>query len=113
MKIAVPTNDGLRIAGDLGQADAFLVFTIKGEEIVFEELRKNRFDANVDKERGPLELISDCSTVLVNNMDLLFCELMRANHMECIATEETLITNAIIQYLEHQYRKESNTCCCP
>ena len=72
MKIAVPTNDGLKIATDLGLAEAFLVITIKAEAIVGEELRKNQ-----------------------------------------INTEENLITNAILRYLEHEYRNEANTCCCP
>ena len=44
MKIAVPTHDGLKIAPDLGLADTYLVFIIKGEEIVAEELRKNRLN---------------------------------------------------------------------
>ena len=113
MKIAVPTHDGLKIATDLGHADAFLVFTIKGEEIVNEELRKNRLNTYFNKEKGPLALIEDCSAVLVNNVDVLFCELIRENHMQCIATGETLITNVILHYLKQGYREESNTCCCP
>ncbi|NQV03537.1 MAG: hypothetical protein HQ542_12885 [Bacteroidia bacterium] len=113
MKIAVPTHDGLKIATDLGLAEAFLVITIKAEEIVAEELRKNRLNTYFKKGKGPLALIEDCSVVLVNNVDVLFCELIRENHMECITTEENLITNAILHYLEHEYRSESNTCCCP
>lgn len=113
MKIAVPTHDGIRIAEDLGQADAFLVFTIQGEEIVFEEMRKNRFNTWFNTNMGPLALISDCALVLVNQVDLLFCEMIRENHMECLSTEERLITNALLRYLEHEYRSESNTCCCP
>lgn len=113
MKIAVPTQDGLQIATDLGQAEAFLVVTIKAEEIVSEELRKNRFDTYFKSGKGPLAMIEDCSAVLVLNPDLPFCELIRENHMECIATGETYITNAIIHYLEHEYNQESNTCCCP
>jgi predicted Fe-Mo cluster-binding NifX family protein len=113
MKIAVPTNDGLRITPDLGQTEAFLVITVKAEEIVSEELRNNRLNTYLTNEKGPLALIEDCSVVLVNHVDLLFCEMLKANHMECINTSETLITNALLQYLKHEYRRESNTCCCP
>ncbi len=113
MRIAIPTRDGLKITTDLGQAEAFLVITIQGGEMVSEELRKNRFNTYFDKGKGPLSLIEDCTIVLVNNVDIQFCELIRENHMECIATEENLITNAILHFLEHEYKSESNTCCCP
>ena len=113
MKIAVPTHDGLKIATDFGLADSFLVVTIEAEEIVAEELRRNTLNTYFQKGKGPLALIHDCMTVIVNKVDMAFCELIRENHMSCIETEETLVTNAILHYLENEYRKEANTCCCP
>ena len=113
MKIAVPTQDGLRITTDFGLADSFLVVTIQAEEIVAEELRRNTLNTYFQKGKGPLALINDCSVVMVNKVDMAFCELIRDNHMECLQTEETLVTNAILHYLDHDYRKESNTCCSP
>ncbi|MBC8436132.1 MAG: hypothetical protein H8D88_01060 [Bacteroidetes bacterium] len=113
MKIAVPTHDGLKIATDFGLADTFLVFTIKGEEIVAEELRKNVLNTYFQKGKGPLALISDCTIVLVNKVDKPFCELIRENHMACLETAETLITSAVLHYLTHEYRREANTICSP
>ena len=113
MKIAIPTQDGLKIATDFGLAEAFLVLTIQAEEIVVEELRRNTLNTYFQNEKGPLTLISDCSVVIVNKVDNTFCELIRENEMECIETEETIITNAIIHYMKHEYLKEANTCCCP
>ena len=113
MKIAIPTFDGMRIANDLGLADAFLVLTIKAEVIVSEELRRNALNTYFVKGQGPLALIKDCSVLIVKKMDEAFCELVSENEMECIETEEVLITNAIIQYLEHEYREKANTCCSP
>jgi len=113
MKIAVPTQDGLRIATDFGLAEAFLVLTIQAEEIIVEELRKNTLNTFLNKDKGPLALINDCSVVMVNNVDKVFYELIRENDMECLETEEILITNAIIHFLKHEYQKEANTCCSP
>ncbi|MBC8315497.1 MAG: hypothetical protein ISR57_02045 [Bacteroidales bacterium] len=110
MKIAVPTQDGLRIVTDFGLAEAFLVLTIQAEEIIAEELRRNPLN-NYNKE--PLALINDCSVVMVNKVDKSTSELIRKNDMECLETKEILITNAIIHYLKNEYRKEANMCCSP
>lgn len=113
MKVAVPTRDGLQIATDFSQADSFLVVTIQAEEVTGEELRKNSMHTFLEKGKGPLALIGDCSAVVVNKVDRFFYELIRKNHMECIETGEILITNALLHYLENEYRKESDTCCSP
>ena len=113
MKIAVPTQDGLRIVTDLGLAEAFLVLTIQAEEIVAEELRRNTMNTYFNKGEGPLALINDCSFVIVNKVDKSTSELIRENDMECLETKEILITNAIIHYLKNEYQKEANMCCSP
>jgi len=113
MKIAIPTQDGLHLTIDFGKADTFLIVTIQSGEVMDEELRKNRLNTYMEKKKGPLVLISDCTVVLVHKMDTVFCKLLQENHIEYIKTDENLITNAILRYLEHEYRKEANTCCCP
>lgn len=113
MKIAVPTQKSLQVAPDLGQADAFVVLTIQGGEIVHEELRKITRNINAGDGMGFLAPIHDCSAVILNKQDEEYCKLIRENRLDCYPTEEILVTNAILRYLEHEYLKESNTCCCP
>jgi len=43
MKIAIATNDQVRITGHIGRCKSFMVYEIDGEKIVNKELRENLF----------------------------------------------------------------------
>ena len=113
MKIAIPTNDGLSISPDFGQAKGFLIVTSELGEITNEELRWNKLSDILCSGDGFLTHVSDCQVIMVNHIGTTFSGLLNGEKKEIVRTEETIITNAYIRYLENTMRKEANTCCCP
>lgn len=113
MKIAVPTQDGLKIAENLEDATAFFVLTFKAGEIVNEELRgfakHEPFSANPDFPN----IIKDCQFIVVSKIRDTSCQTLRQAGIQCVQTKETFITNIAIQAKEEILLKESNTICCP
>ena len=113
MKIAIPTNDGLTISPDFGQAKGFLVLTLELGEIVKEEMRWNMLSDMLCSSDGLLHPINDCQVALVNDIGPALTRLVTGQKTEIIRTQESIITNAYVHYLENTLRKEANTCCCP
>ena len=113
MKIAIPTNDGLTISHDFGQASGFLVLTLELGELVQEEMRWNKLNGIFGSGDLKLNPISDCQSVLVNDISPVLTKMVAGQNKEIIHTGESIITNAYIQFLENTLRKEANTCCCP
>ena len=113
MKIAIPTNDGLTIYPDFGNARGFLVLTVELGEIANEEMRFNPFTTKYFSAPENLNSIHDCQSVILNNIGAGFHGLLHDLNKEIIRTKDTIITNACIHYLENNLRKESQTCCCP
>jgi predicted Fe-Mo cluster-binding NifX family protein len=113
MKIAIPTNDGLSLCNDFGQAKGFLVLTVQLGEITREELRWNKLSDILCSPDGLLVNCHDCDAVMANRIGAGLSNLLAQKHTEIIKTTEEIITNAYIHYLDDSSRKEVNTCCCP
>lgn len=113
MKIAIPTNDGLIICPDFGQAKGFLILTFELGEITCEEMKWNRLSDTLCSPNGFLTHIMECNAVMVNNIGVTYDKLVKGQNKEIIHTRESIITNAWVHYLENTLQKEANTCCCP
>jgi len=113
MKIAIPTNDGLTLSPEFGQAKGFLVLTLELGTLINEEIRWNLLSDLLCSSDGILNPIADCQVVLVNNIGPLFSKLVSAQKKEIVRTEESIITNAYNHYLNTTLYNETNTCCCP
>ncbi len=113
MKIAIPTDDGLKISPDFRKAKGFLILTVKFGELTDETMQ---WDASGEPELSPEGLLAGirgCSVLIVKKIDDLFCRILGDNAVECIITKEEIITNILVRYLENEFRKASDTCCCP
>jgi predicted Fe-Mo cluster-binding NifX family protein len=113
MKIAVPTNDGLRMCPDFGQAGGYLVVNLELGEITQEEIRWNNLSDASLPSGGSIGSITDCQAVMADRITPEIVKSLSERHMEIISTHDPIITNAFVHYLEGDYRREANTCCCP
>lgn len=113
MKIAFPTNDGLSFCSDFSQSKAFLILTCELGEITGEEMRWNKTNDVIFNSDLFLTPINDCQVVMANDIGPLFTGLLRGKKKDIVLTQESIITNAYVHYLENSLRKEANTCCCP
>jgi len=113
MKIAIPTHDGLTLVSGLNDATAYLVLTLELGEITNQEKRM------IQDKKGPVngtrsyDDIPDCEVLLVRDTMESSIGMLNSLGKEIIMTHEIFITSAIMHYLGAEYRKESNTCCCP
>jgi hypothetical protein len=113
MKIAIPTNDGLTVASQLSPVKGFLVMTIYLGEIMNQEMRWINANGNVADEEKILSYLADCDRVLVREITGRQKEILLSDSREIIPTGETIITKAILSFLDLSLRKETNSCCCP
>ena len=112
MKIAISTNDGLRMAPAFEISDGFLILTLEFGEIVEEDIRWKQ-ESGHGNNREILSQLSDCSVIVVREISESFIQFFRNKSVDVFRTEEEIITNVIVHYLEHQYREASDHCCCP
>ena len=113
MKIAIPTNDGLNISRNISASRGFLVLEIGLGQILGEEIRWHTGQSTSRSGEEILDQIKDCSTVLSVVIEKPFCKQLTGKRKNIVLTSETIITKAIMEYMEQSLRKESNTCCCP
>jgi predicted Fe-Mo cluster-binding NifX family protein len=112
MKFAIPTNDGINVAPDFESAKGCLVVTLVLNDIVHEDLRW-RSDQPGSGTGLLCSAVADCSLVIVRKITSEGKNMFREKNITLIQTGEEIITNAIVHYLEHEYREAANTCCCP
>jgi predicted Fe-Mo cluster-binding NifX family protein len=112
MKIAISTNDGIRMAPAFEISDGFLILTIEFGEIVEEDIRWKQGSGKVNVGEI-LSQISDCSVIVVREISESSMQFLRNKSIDVFRTTEEIITNVIVHYLEHQYREASDHCCCP
>ena len=113
MKIAIPTNDGLNIEPVFEAARGILVITFELGEIVQEEMRWNKLQDMLTSGEGFFCTCRDCDDILVNSISDRFESVLTAKGKIVQHTKETIITRALVQYMQEQLRREPDYCCCP
>jgi hypothetical protein len=111
MKIAIPTNDGVHIAGQELAAKGFHVFTIEFGEILEDEIRWKELPGDKTAETGFLMIIRDCSAILVTREN--GTAVNDIGDFQTIPVGDKIITKIIWRYINEVARREANTCCCP
>ena len=112
MKIAIPTNDEVKIASHLKRSTGFKVFIVKDRRIVHSEFRPTRFLHSGPKFRihgsskkgniiheGMYEAIKDCDRMLVNKISKHRQSTLVANNVYVDITREKEINKAVEVYL--------------
>jgi|WetSurMetagenome_2_1015567.scaffolds.fasta_scaffold15961_2 hypothetical protein len=113
MKIAVPTDDGVRISASSMNPGGYLVFTLSGGEIINEELRWNNTANHPPADLTGIDCLSDCSVIIANISSSDLTGFEPSDKIRIIQTGESIITNVIMEYLDVTLLRESNTCCSP
>jgi len=113
MKIAIPTDDGLIVAQQFSSARGFLVLTIQLGEIVQQEMRWNSSHDIFTANNAYYSNLMDCDSVIVHGRGSNSRIYLQSLQKEIIDTDETIITKALIKYLNNSMLKETNVCCCP
>jgi len=113
MKIAIPTDDGLFVSGNLNPDSTFLVITLELGEIIGQEMRSRKPGNTFNMKSKPFQRINDCDVVIANEVGTGTAGVLVSLDKILVRTNETIVTSALMQYLDSAFKKESNTCCCP
>lgn len=112
MKAAIPTDDGLTMASSFEEAKGFLVLNIEFGKVVREEMIGNK-PGSTSANGNVFDLLNDCTAVLACNISDSSKAILENRKISVIDSQDNIVTNVIINYLEHEVGKVTDTCCCP
>ncbi|MCX6281562.1 MAG: hypothetical protein NTU51_06345 [Bacteroidetes bacterium] len=112
MKAAIPTNDGLFMASSFEDAKGFLVMNIELGKVIKEEMIGSKPGRN-STAGNVFDLLKDCTAVLTGKITDVSKSILEKRNISVIASHDSIITNVIMNYLEHEVGKTADNCCCP
>lgn len=130
MKIAVATNDNLKVAGHVGRCKAFIVYETDSSKIINSVIRINSFTnhgkhsdneaENHHHEEGHshqhnhhnlIDGLKDCEVLIFNHGGWRLIDDLKANNITPILTNEQIAENAVLKYLSgNLVISEENVC---
>lgn len=129
MKIAVATNDKVRVTGHLGRCRSFLVYETNDSEILKKELRENTFthhrmhnenehehqhhhgEGQAHSHQALVDGLNDCSHVIFQSGGWRVIEDLQANNITPVLTDERIADEAVLKFLKGELvTKEDNSC---
>jgi len=124
MKIAIATNDQVRITGHIGRCKSFMVYEIDGEKIVNKELRENLFTNHrmshhhhgEDREHGHshanlIEGLKDCSYLISKGGGWRVVEDLKENNITTLFTDIELIEDGVGKFIKGELKNDVGLIC--
>ena len=122
-KIAVATNDLVRVTGHIGKCKAFMVYEIEGDKILNKELRENLF---TNHRMNPshqhhndgghshthlIEGLKDCTYLISKGGGWRVVEDLKENNITTLFTDVVLIENAVDKFIKDQLENDEKLVC--
>jgi predicted Fe-Mo cluster-binding NifX family protein len=127
MKIAFPTDDGIRIFPHFGRTPSLKIIEVNGSMIVSEKIVSNNFTGHAqghhqDGEHGHdhshthshsgiLNAIAGCEAVIAIGMGRRLLEDFQNANIKAFVTQETNIDKALGMFLSNTLDHNPNSCC--
>jgi predicted Fe-Mo cluster-binding NifX family protein len=111
MKIAIPTNDKLKIVYHLRFAHGFMIYEIEDDEIRNKYYRKLAVMNNTDMQVGEFnyshfaQILTDCDLVILYAMNSEIEQEFKKAKIEIFITSETDLLNSIKLYKQGKLMK--------
>lgn len=113
-KIAVATNDNLKVAGHVGRCRSFLIFDTEDKKIINKMTRINSFTHHGQQDHNHQELhqggghghhnlidgLKDCEVLIFNHGGWRLIEDLKANNIKPVLTDEVMAEDAVQKYLD-------------
>ena len=122
-KIAIATNDLVRVTGHIGKCKAFMVYEIEGDKILNKELRENLF---TNHRMNPshqhhndgghshthlIEGLKDCTYLISKGGGWRVVEDLKENNITTLFTDVVLIENAVDKFIKDQLENDEKLVC--
>lgn len=127
-KIAVATDDHIKVAGHVGRCKAFIVFEIENNNIKSKVIRNNSFTNHNNRDHNHNEEhhhgeghghvhhnlvngLKDCEAIIFSHGGWRLIEDLKANNISPVLTDELFAEDAVKKYLEGKLEiKDENVC---
>jgi predicted Fe-Mo cluster-binding NifX family protein len=123
-KIAIATNDQLRVTGHIGRCRSFMVYEIDGEKIINKELRENSFTnhrrGDEHQQHGEngghnhnhlIEGLKDCHYLISSGGGWRVVEDLKQHNIITLFTDIEMIEDAVNKFINGELKNETNLVC--
>jgi predicted Fe-Mo cluster-binding NifX family protein len=98
MKVAIPSNDKIKISPTFSDCVGYLVYEIDDHNLVKYEFRLNNNGAS-GKEASIANLLDDCSSIICNNIEKPIKETLKNSNKQILKTLEEDAKKALINLM--------------
>ena len=125
-KIAIATNDGIRLTGHLGKCKSFMIYEINGEKITGKELRENVFthhmqsqnhnhehhgEGEVHSHEQLINGLRDVSYLISGGGGWRVMEDLKKNNITPIFSDVELIEDAVSKFIKGELKDDAGLVC--
>ncbi len=136
MKIAIPSNDKINIAGHFGRTKGFVICEIDNQEVIKKEYKENNFTGHAKgkhsegehehhehhehhkhehdehhSHKGIFDAIGDCRMVIAGGMGRRLYDEFQQKNINVFVTKEKNIDNALNLFFDGNLDNNPNKCC--
>ncbi len=87
MKVAIPTDDQIKISKDILRCKGYLVYEIDDHSLINYEFLINPFPEDTTKAKTEiLNTLEECSSIICNRMETNLKEKLKSNHKQILTT---------------------------
>ncbi len=98
MKVAIPTNDKIKIAPSVIDCKGFLVYEIDDHNLVDYEFREQTQDL-IPKESAIVSLLSDCNSMICTKIEPSIKDNFKSSNKQILRTLEENAKKALINLM--------------
>lgn len=123
-KIAIATNDGLRVTGHIGRCRSFMIYELNGDKIINKELRENVFthhrlheahqyhgEGSAHSHVGLINGLKDCSYLISSGGGWRVVEDLKQNNITPIFSDIDLIEDAVDKFVKGELKDNQGLVC--
>ena len=123
-KIAIATNDGVRVTGHIGKCRSFMIFELEGNKIVNKELRENVFthhrmneghqhhgEGGGHSHTGLINGLKDCGYLISSGGGWRVVEDLKQNNIIPIFSDINLIEEAVDKFIKGELKDDAGLVC--
>ena len=123
-KIAIATNDGVRMTGHIGRCRSFMIYELNGENIVGKELRQNVFTHHMQHQNHEphgeggghnhtqlIDGLKDCNFLISSGGGWRVVEDLKQNNITPIFSDIDLIDDAVNKFIKGELKDDAGLVC--
>lgn len=125
-KIAIATNNGIKVTGHIGRCRSFMIYEIDGKNILKKELRENVFthhrrsdhhhehhhgEGGGHSHAGLIEGLKDCNHLISHGGGWRVVEDLKRNNITTLFTDVEVIEDAVNQFIKGELKNDADLVC--